>query len=41
MEIKEEDINRDIRIINSYEWYKREKNVEIIKMITNMKMRKK
>ena len=40
--IKEEEVNKDIRIINSYEQTKREDivNVGFIKNIKNMKMKK-
>ncbi len=41
IEIKEDDINKDIRIINSFEEMKRKINGKIIKMIINIKMKKK
>ena len=43
LDIKEDDANRDIRIINSFEQYKRERvnGGKIKKMIINMKMKKK
>ena len=39
--IEEKDINKDTRIINSFEQYKKEKNGKIMKMIKILKMKKK
>ena len=39
--IKEEDLNRDIRIINSFEQFKKERILKIEMMIIKMKMKKK
>ena len=41
IEIKKEDINKNIRIINSFEEYKRENKIKNKEEYLNMKMKRK